>query len=243
MSPSVSAFVFELVNFALLAVGLGWAFFSPMRKALAEESAEHAAERDAASRAHAEAEAALSEAERARAEAGGLAEKLRAETLAAARAEASRLLAEAREREGELRASLDRELDARTEMQVIALSERLGEVAARSVRALLAHLEGPALDAALVRGATTELARLPAEALREATVEAARELDGGSMALLSTTLGTTPKPRIVPELGAGIRVTTSKGQVDATASAIARRVAGEVRGTVVAKDGEPRHDG
>ena len=37
MSPDLATFLFELVNFALLAGGLGWLFFRPVRKALDAE--------------------------------------------------------------------------------------------------------------------------------------------------------------------------------------------------------------
>ena len=86
-------------------------------------------------------------------------------------------------------------------------------------------LPGPSLDLALVRAATRELASLPPAALRSGLVEVARPLEPEARSLLGGALGVSFEARVVEELGAGVRVTTSAGQVDATASALARRAA------------------
>jgi len=223
--PSVASFLFEAVNFSLLVGGLSWFFFAPIRKALAEESDRIEKETAASQSARKEADASLEAAKQAEVLVGSRAHAEREEALARARKEAERVLGEARGHETARRAAFEKELDARAIESSLALAGLLGSIAAETIRELLATLEGPSLDAALVRLAVSELAKLPLDARRASMVEVARELDSESSTLLASALGATLPIRLVPELGAGIRITTSAGQVDVTAASIARRVA------------------
>ncbi|HUB06711.1 MAG TPA: hypothetical protein VMB50_06910, partial [Myxococcales bacterium] len=52
-----------------------------------------------------------------------------------------------------------------------------------------------------------------------------RPLEPETTRLVAAALGREPEVRVVADLGAGVRVTTPAGQVDATAAAIARQAA------------------
>lgn len=225
MSPSLSNFLFELANFLLLAAALGWLLFNPVRQALNEEQQRHAQLEEEAQRLRTEAEAALEaahqEGDRIRKEL----EDQRRQSLDAARAEASRLVDEARRTQAAERQALERELETLRKSDASALADTLGRIAARSVQQLLATVDGPSLDLALLRAAQHEVAGLPVEARQSAMVETARPLAGEARTLLEKLLGRPFQERVVAELGAGMRLTTAAGQVDATALSVARQAA------------------
>lgn len=229
MSPALADFLFEAANFLILAAALGWILFKPVRRALDAERTRHGEEVAEAERLRKEAESLQGEA-RARQDAleHELSEKRR-EILAAARREASRIIDEAKKRGGAERQRLEAEMRAARETEIQALAEEVGRLAANAVRSLLEKLDGPSIDVALVRAACAELETLPAETRRSALVEVARPIDPEAMNLLERALGAAEgggvELRIVSELGAGVRVTTPAGQVDATAVSIARRAA------------------
>jgi F0F1-type ATP synthase membrane subunit b/b' len=233
VSPALANFLFEAVNFLLLAAALGWVLFKPVRAALDAER-ERRERTDAESqRLHAEASAL---AEQARAGRQALDQELdakRRQALDAARAEAAALLEAARTAQRAEAQALREELRAVRDAEAAALAQRVGRLSGDAVRRLLEALEGPALDLALVRAACAELEALPIEARRGARIESARPLDAEALTLLRSVLGADLVERVVPELGAGVRVTTPAGQVDATALAFARRAAATVSSATV----------
>ena len=93
------------------------------------------------------------------------------------------------------------------------------------MRGLLAALDGPDLDHALTRAACERLAALPKFDAGSVLVESARPLQGPQRLALQQVLGEGFSERTVQQLGAGVRVTTSSGQIDATAVAFAREAA------------------
>jgi F0F1-type ATP synthase membrane subunit b/b' len=221
VAPALADFLFEAVNFLLLAAALGWLLFKPVRRALDEERERHARQDEASQRLRDEAEAAAGAARGAVEAADRETAQRRRETLEAAQEQAAALLEDARQAQAVLRQAQEQELRAWREAETAALVELVGRIAAESVARLLAALPGPSLDAALVRAARAELAALPGADRGEALVESARELDDEARALLAGVLGGFEE-RTVRELGAGVRVTTAVGQVDATAASIAR---------------------
>jgi F0F1-type ATP synthase membrane subunit b/b' len=222
VSPSLANFLFEAANFLLLAAALGWLLFKPVRRALDAERERHDREAEEERRLRGEAEAMAREAALAREAASREAVRRREEILAAANREAAQLLEEARRARSAERRALERELELAREAQAAALAGDLGRIAGESVARLLERLEGPPLDAALVRAACEELRALPPSVRRSALVEVARPLDEQARGLLKAALGGDFQERRVGELGAGVRVITSAGQVDATAASIAR---------------------
>lgn len=228
MSPTLANFLFEAANFLVLAAVLGWLLFKPIRGAIAAERAEHDELEKHAVELRGEAEALT---ERARTAQERLREELgtrRTELLAAAQREATALQEAARTREQERRAALEREAEASHHAALERLADAVGQVAARSVERLLLALDGPALDLALVRGAIASMEAWPAAGRRPATVESARPLEPEALRRLREVLGGEPQLRVLPELGAGVRVTTPAGQVDGTARALARQAQREV---------------
>jgi F0F1-type ATP synthase membrane subunit b/b' len=231
VSAVLANFLFEAINFLILAAALGYFFFKPVRSALDRE-------RDA--RASADAEAA-----RVRAEAEDLAKKAlqtwtaadadiashRERLLAAARDEGARLKEQARTEQAAERLAFDKQLRASRQAQTDDVASAIGEVAALAVLRLLGTIEGPDLDTALVRAACTELAGVRPSDGSPVEVESARPLSPDAVASLTGALGDGFVERIVPELGAGVRITTQVGQVDASAAAIARLAAREVAAT------------
>ncbi|WP_338865013.1 hypothetical protein [Myxococcus stipitatus] len=240
MSPGLTNFLFEAANFLLLAAALGWLLFKPVRRALDAEQARHSQQEDEARRMRQEAEVLVRAARAEREAAARESDERRRALLESARREGAREAETARRAQAEERRRMERELldwkDARAE----ELTETVGRIAAESVRGLLAALEGPALDLALVRAACVELGAVPVEARGAALVECARPLDAESRALLESVLGGALKERVVGELQAGVRVTTSAGQVDATAVAMARRAARALKRTSDAPEGDRR---
>jgi F-type H+-transporting ATPase subunit b len=243
VSPGIANFLFEAGNFALLAGGLGWLLFRPVRRALDEERARHAKLEEEAARLRSEAEALVADARRTRDAAEREVEQRRLEARGVAQKEADRVLEEARAVAARDRQRFDRQLESARDTQAAALAEAVGRVAAESVQRLLQTLDGPALDLALVRAAQAEIASLPAAVRAAAVVESARPLDPDARRVLEDTLGPAFQHRVVSELGAGVRVTTPQGQVDASALSIGREAARRVAGAVSPAGNGMAHDG
>lgn len=225
MSPFLANFLFEAANFLLLAAALGWILFKPVRRALDAEAARRAGEETERARLRADADAAAREARGARDAAEREAAETRQTALAAARAEAAAIVEDARKERARERGVLERELAASRAAEAAALAEAVGRIAAGSVQRLMAELQGPSLDLALVRAACAELAALPGGVRRPVVVESARPLGADARGLLEAVLGGGYEVRIVGELGAGVRVTSPAGQVDATPASFARQAA------------------
>lgn len=225
VSPFLANFLFEAANFLLLAAALGWILFKPVRRALDAEAARRAGEEAERARLRADVDAAAREARAARDAAERDAAATRQTALAAARAEAAAIVEDARKERARERGVLERELAAARAAEAAALAEVVGQVAAGSVQALMAALQGPSLDLALVRAACAELAALPGGVRGPVVVESARPLEAEARSLLEAVLGGGHEHRIVAELGAGVRVTSPAGQVDATPASFARQAA------------------
>ncbi|HSB20584.1 MAG TPA: hypothetical protein VLD85_11290 [Anaeromyxobacteraceae bacterium] len=225
MSPWVANFLFEAVNFLVLAAALGWLLFKPVRAAIEAERERRAREEAEGRKQRGEAEALMAKANHASEEALREIERQRADLASAAEKQSVQIREQARELREAERRSMEREMEASRLAQASALSGAVGRMAAESIRRLLKQLDGPSLDLALVRGACTELRALPAAARSSAVVEVARPLAPEGRRLLAEVLGGEFRERNAEELGAGVRVTTAAGQVDATALALAREAA------------------
>jgi F0F1-type ATP synthase membrane subunit b/b' len=246
VTPALADFLFEAANLLLLAAALGWLLFRPVRAALDAERGRRASASAEAAERRAEAERLLQEARAARAAVDRELEERRAALLAAARHEANRIVEEARQAQAALRRAEVDERQAAIRRDAVELADTVGAIAADSVRRLLAAIDGPALDLALVRAACAELAAVPLSARSTAWVESARPLEQEATRLLAGVLGDGFQASTVAELGAGVRVTTSAGQVDASAVALARQAAREVAGLFAAAaegpgEAEARH--
>ena len=244
MAPPVASFLFEVVNFVVLVAALGWLFFRPVRASLEAERDRRAEAERAVAELRAQAETLGKEVRAAWEEHERETERRGAEILTAAEREASRVREESREAVEAERRTVERELAAGRRAHASALAGAIGRIAAASVRRLLESLDGPSLDLALVRGACEELRALPRAVREVATVEAARPLGPEGRCALHDVLGPTFTERAVAELGAGVRVTTGAGQVDASALALARRAAQDIAAVAAGEEGDAeRWDG
>lgn len=238
MSTALANFLFEALNVLLLAGALGWVLFKPVRAALDAERERHNHEDGERKRLLAEAETLARGTREQHAAAERETERSRQELLAAARREAAGIVEAARATQAAEQTRFDRELALRREADAATLADTLGRVAADSVRKLLATLDGPSLDRALVRAARAELDAIPAAGRVGARVESARPLDVESRRVLGAALGDDFPERVVAELGAGVRVTLPAGQVDATARSLARQAAKALRSAAAATPDE-----
>lgn len=225
MSQGVANFLFEALNFLLLAGLLGYVLWKPVRRALNEETQRYEAQQERSERTRREAEGLLAAAKQAQTAAAHDAQRERDQLLAAAQLQAKQIVEQARRTEDEMRAAFLREQEHTRAAQAVALADQLAMLAADSLRSLLARLDGPELDLALIRGACEKLRALPEDARGHAQVESARPLSDSARSWLEQVLGGPVHARTVAELGAGVRVTTALGQVDATAVALARQAA------------------
>jgi len=225
VSSALANFLFEAGNFLLLAAGLGWILFRPIRRALDAERDRHNKEEEDQQRRHTEAEALAQQTRDAHQATVREAAARRDEALAAARQEAARLVDEARKAQTAEREVFQREQQSRREAEVLTLADTLGHIAGESVTRLLQTLDGPSLDDALIRAVCDELRAQPTAARGPVVLESARPLDDQAKALLQAVLPGGFEQRTVAELGAGVRITTAGGQFDGTAVSVARTAA------------------
>jgi F-type H+-transporting ATPase subunit b len=224
VSPLWTTFLFEAVNFVMLAAGLGWLLFRPIRHvlenrraALAQEMGEVAAKRAEVER--------LQEAMQQRSAAlDAELEHLRQSALTAAQQEAERIRAEAHADAEREREAVRHRLAHLEEAQLEQLAAAVATVAGAAVQRLLHQLDGPDLERGLAQAACHTLQALAGETLGAVTVESAHPLDQETRTALTTVLGDAARTtvfRVIPTLGAGIRVSTSHGLVDASATGLA----------------------
>jgi F-type H+-transporting ATPase subunit b len=223
VSPTLTTFLLEAANFLVLAAVLGRLFFKPVRQALAD----HRARLEGLSR---EATQQLAAAEQTRAEVVAQRQtlrdeltQLRAQILEAARQEAETIVAQAREQALRAKQAAQQQVERFDEMQMATLSRAVAAAAGVVVGRLLTHINGPTLDAALLRAACEQLRGLALDS-SPVIVESAEPLSENSHAVLDEALGpaaTTAMRRVVPELGAGLRITTPRGVVDASVMGLA----------------------
>jgi F0F1-type ATP synthase membrane subunit b/b' len=219
VSPSLSTFLLEAANFLILASGLGWLFFRPVRNAIAREQAAHreAEAHAAAQRAEADRLRAQVEAERA-----GLAAELaatRAEAKKAAEAEARELRARATHEAEEERARTRRELSSERRASTAAIGGDIASLSAKALLDLFSWLEGPELEVALTRAAIRALGGVAAGT--RIVVESGGPLpDAARQALIEALPEARLELRVREALGVGVRLLTPDGLVDASASGL-----------------------
>lgn len=242
MSPTLANALFEVANFLLLAGLLGFFLFKPVRKALDSERERHEQTEREVKRLHDEAEALTQKAQGERARVAQELETQRRELLQAAQKEAEQLLEQAKQRVQSERRTLEEERAAARAADVAELADLIGRIAGESVRALLGAAQGPSLDHALLSSALPALNGLPEAARKSALVESVGPLEPEVQKLLRQSLGDGFRQRVVPELGAGLRISTDSGQVDASALAVARTAARLVTEACQQNAETPAHD-
>jgi F0F1-type ATP synthase membrane subunit b/b' len=224
VSPLWTTFLFEAVNFVLLAVALGWLLFRPIRSVLAARQAALVQETEEVAAKRAEVERLQEAMQQRSATLDTELEHLRQSVLTAAQQEAERIRAEARVDAEREREAMRHRLAHLEEAQLEHLAAAVATAAGAAVQRLLQQLGGPDLEQGLARAACRTLQTLHGEALGAVTVESAHPLDQETMTTLTTVLGDAARTavfRVTPTLGTGIRISTSHGLVDASAAGLA----------------------
>jgi F0F1-type ATP synthase membrane subunit b/b' len=212
------------MNFLILAAVLGWLLFRPIRQTLAMRRAALAQEREDIAAKRAEVER-LQDAIRQRTAAfDAELDQARQNTLAAAQQEAEHIRAEARASAERERAAARSQLAHLEEAQLERLGAAVAAVAGASVQRLLQQLASPDLDRGLGQAACRELQGLQGATLGAVMIEAAHPLDQDTQSALTTVLGDAARTatfRVTPTLGAGLRISTSQGVIDASVTGLA----------------------
>jgi F-type H+-transporting ATPase subunit b len=223
VSPTLITFLFEVANFLVLAAVLGWLFFKPVRQALADRRATLEADTKQAAQKLAEAEQMRQQIDATRASLQAELNELRKRELEVARQQADQILSDAR-----TAAQLQREESHRQAAQMTAtqrdkLAEASASAAAETVGRLLEQIGGPDLQSALIESACRQLDSFSRGAIAPVTVESNQPLSPQQLAAIQRALGPAAEStnfKTVDGLGAGIRISTSKGLIDASASGL-----------------------
>jgi len=224
MSPTLTTFLFELINFLLLVSLLSWLLFRPVRSALQ-------ARQDAERQRREELTARVAEAERQEAEVQQRIRAFETDMAAMRQQHLGAVTHEAAEIRRQAHEAAERERDAArqglAQLERAQLERLSGAVAAatrQSVTRLLATLDAPDLDMSLVRAACSRLAALN-DVRGTVLVESAHPLDERARATVSAALDgntRTTEFRVAPDLGVGLRIATSSGLIDASGRGLAR---------------------
>ncbi len=224
MSPTLTTFFVELVNFLVLFALVGWLLFKPVRSALQARLVADKRQADELATRTAEAERLRAELEqRHRAFEEDMAE-LRKQRLASGNEEAAVIVANAREAAARERDSVQHVLGHLERAEVERLSAAVAAATRESVARLLTTLDVVDLETGLMRAACRQLEMLRNGPLGAVLVESPRALDGNQETAIRIALdghAASMEFRITPHLRAGVRVTTAQGLVDASAIGIA----------------------
>lgn len=224
MTPSIATFVFEVMNFVTLMGVLGWLFFSPLQRAIEARRKMLSEQMQTAAKCLSEAEAGRADIASQRASLATDLAEMRSASMEGARKEAEGILINARqEAERERRARLGEET-ALMQAQAARLAVAVVHAAHQVVLHLLARINGPDLDDALLRSACRELRSLGedriANSVGPVTVESAHDLSAEARVELGRVLGVSPQYRVLDELVAGIRILGARGLIDASVTGL-----------------------
>jgi F-type H+-transporting ATPase subunit b len=223
VSPTLVTFLFEAANFLLLAAVLSWLLFKPVRQALSDYRARLDAQAKQAQEKLAASEKLQADVENERKAFRDELAKLRSDTLAAARMEAEQIVAQASDQARTIKAAAEQHVTRLDAAQQEALAQAAATAAGAAVAKLLAQIGGPDLEAALRSAACRQLAALQLDG-QNVTIESAAPLSDSERAELDKVLGPAAVHatyRVVKELRGGIRVTTSRGLIDASVAGLA----------------------
>ena len=225
MSPTLVTFVFQLINVLLLIGVLGWLFFKPMRSTLQAKLDSEKARRDQLAAREEEVDQQRAEIDRrVRAFDTDMAQRQQINVAAAAQ-EAATLRAQAHEAAERERDAVRRGLAQLERAHIERLSAAVAAATRESVARLLTTLSATDLDVSLVHAACHQLAAMEGRPLGAVLIESAHPLDDAArLTMMAALNGRAPSTQfqVVPDLGAGLRIVTSKGLIDASARGIAQ---------------------
>lgn len=224
VSPALTTFLIETANFLVLAAVLGWLLFRPVRASIARRQAALAQQAADAAAKLAEAERQRAEIERRLTALEAELEQRRAAAAAAADEEAKRIVAAAREAAAREVEGAKRRLAGLEQAGSEQLARAVADSAGAIVDRLLRSLDQQELNRALVAAACRQLRTFNGNSLAPVRVESAQPLDPAARTELAAALGQAADSAafLVDEtLGSGLRIATSRGLVDVSASGMA----------------------
>ncbi|MCA9165326.1 MAG: hypothetical protein KDA62_20185 [Planctomycetales bacterium] len=202
---------------------LSWLFFQPVRQALVDRRAKFEALEDQASKKLADAEKVQHDIEATRASLQVELNDLRTRELDSARRKAEQILDEARAVSERERAMSRREATRLSDTQRDTLAEVAATAAAETVGQLFRQIGGPDLHSALVDSACRQVRALSPGTLAPVKIESSAPLSDEQITALNDALGqaaTNAAYRTTDGLGAGVRIATSQGLIDASVSGL-----------------------
>ena len=225
MSPTLATFLFQVINVLLLAAALTWLFFKPVRAALqARQDAERQHREELTAR-EAAIEAQRADVEQRLRSLDAEMAALRQRHLAAATQEAAAIQGQAQDAAQRERESARRALTQLERAQLERLATAVAAATRELVARLLTTLAGRDLDESLLRAACDQLRKMDTSRMGSVLVETASALEDGARRNLLTALdrlATSTQFLVVPALGAGVRIVTPSGLIDASATGMAR---------------------
>lgn len=225
MSPTYWTFLFELLNFLLLALILGRVFFRPVRQALEDRRQKVATQLAEAANKLAEAGRIRVDIESRQRKLGEELDERRKEFEQTLQKEVEEVLTKSRQKAQQERERLVADLQATTRTHHGQLARAAALAAGRVVEQLLSQIDGPALQAALERAACRQLASLNGQVQSQVMVESQTELSENTRASILGSMPGLSQPidfRVLDDLGPGLRIVTTQGLIDATAGGLAK---------------------
>ena len=241
MSPTLSTFLFELTNFLLLALLLGWLLFKPVRSVLQARQASEKRQAEELAARTVDTERQRVDLEQRQRHFDQETAELRRKRLATIEQEANAIVTRAREMGDRERDTVKRALAHLERAQVERLSAAIAVVTRESIARLLATLNAGDLDASLAQAAHQQLQRVQDHTLGPVLVESAQPLTDATRAGFEAVLkghAAATEFRVVPDLVAGLRITTTHGLIDTSALGLARQAEGLVRTALTAESFE-----
>ena len=224
MSPVLTTFVFEIVNFLLLVSLVSWLFFRPVRAALQARQDAEKRRREELDARHADFDQQRRELEERRRTFDVDTARMREALLATTSQEAAAIRAQASEAAQRERESVERTMAQLEQAQIEHLSSAVAVVARDTVVHLLTALDGSDLETSLVTAAARRVTTFDSNGLGIVLVESAHALDDRHRNVFLAALnGQSVDFRVVPDLGEGVRVVTARGLIDASTRGIARQ--------------------
>lgn len=223
MSPTLTTFLFESANFLVLAFVLGWLFFKPVRQALVDRRAAFEAESEEAANKLTVANRRQQEIEAAHANLQSELDELRSQELEAAKQQAEQILSAARTAAEREREMSRRQAARMSDTQRDRLAEVVASATAETVGRFIDQIGGPELQSALIASACEQLGTLPLDGIAPVTIESGQPLATEQKVRINNALGPAASGadfRTTNGLGAGIRIATRKGLIDASVSGL-----------------------
>lgn len=224
MSPSLTTFLFEAANFITLAALLAWLFFKPVRKAIEDQRVKTNMQEDEAAQKLSDAERVRQEIELQHRRLDAELEHRRVEAREIAKQESDTLLAATRAQLERERATLRRDVLNIEKAETAKLAHVLASSAHATLKRFFEQMEGPELEQLLLKAACRELTTMSNHAVGPVTIESAAPLDVEAKQLIESAMGAPQKTsdfRVVPELVAGVRISTRHGLIDASVAGLA----------------------